>query len=1102
MSSTRKIQPKKSAYNYFRKEMGDINKTSGDTFDFAQLNRDISEKWRCLSDSKKSKYLKLAEVDAIRYEAEMTEADEIKLKELQDRREKELIIDPVRVRLKALACQSVDNTSSTKSATSDSEYVREIDRSAIRNIRDAKAKERDRLHTVLEKKRKIASEKRMKYLMGQSTLFSHFISPRHFGKTTSPRSPRSPRRSPRSPRNLQATPSRHERMQEAAEDKQLLAETLGTTNSGPSTRLEVQPSLIKFGTLRPYQMEGLNWLIQLHESGVNGILADEMAFLAQFKNVKGPHLIVVPKSTLGNWMNEFKRWCPSFRTVMFHGDKSNRFDVCITSYEIAIIAKTALKRHAWEYIAVDEAHRLKNEKSKLATALRSFHCFQKLLITGTPLQNNLHELWALLNFLLPEVFSSSEDFDSWFDLDTQDDKAKEKMIHQLHKIMRPFMLRLQLYKKILLREMDTGGNRVKLSNILMQLRKVCNHPYLFDDPNGEHLVQNCGKMVLLDKLLCKLKARGNRVLIFSQMTRLLDILEDYCSIRDYSYCRIDGNTTGDDRQEQIDEFNAPNSELFLFLLSTRAGGLGINLQTADTVILFDSDWNPQVDLQAQDRAHRIGQKKQVRVYRLLTEKSVEEKIIERAEMKLRLDAVVVQNGRLPASSKQLTKAEMQSMVKYGANEVFRAKGSMLTDQDIDQILAKGEERTKAMQKRMNKTLGDSNGDLLNFSISSSSMQEFDGEDYSLAARKKKEQEELEKMMALEDRKKVAYNTDAAFRDILGENSEPRVRKVKLPKVMQNPPVVVLLSPELQSEKNTLLAAGFEGWKRRDLMEFVSACERFGRDSVVRIYKEMIRRNCDKKQEEVEAYSKRFWEVGEKCLPDFSKFLNRIERGEAKLTEQDKLKDWTSAQDRYIVCWVAQHGINRWDDLQRSIRTAQVFNFDYLFHTRNPDELARRCFMLLKICMKEYTESERRQKALTTKQMNGVETDSNMTTTGKLQSNVLSEISNDKDQRRGSTKLFRPVPEKVLPILARLLIDSGSNGVSTVVNEFVEMYPSISKRQVAMKIAEIAEKAKRKGDSRLVWYIRESYQHLLDDSKTSKRKADTIADGLSKKMKCA
>jgi SWI/SNF-related matrix-associated actin-dependent regulator of chromatin subfamily A member 5 len=258
---------------------------------------------------------------------------------------------------------------------------------------------------------------------------------------------------------------------------------------------------------------------------------------------------------------------------------------------------------------------------------------------------------------------------------------------------------------------DKGkGNRMRLLNIVMQLRKCCNHPYLFNgaEPgppytNDEHLVYNSGKMVLLDKLLPRLRAQGSRVLIFSQMTRVLDILEDYLVLRDYRYCRIDGSTSGDSREDQLDEYNAPNSEKFVFLLSTRAGGLGINLYTADIVILYDSDWNPQMDLQAQDRAHRIGQKKEVKIYRFCTEGTVEEKIIERAESKLHLDALVIQQGRLAEQQKSASRDELLHMVKFGADQIFEAKGSSITDADVDAILAAGEKKTAELSEKLKET---------------------------------------------------------------------------------------------------------------------------------------------------------------------------------------------------------------------------------------------------------------------------------------------------------------------------------------------------------------------------------------------------------------
>eukprot|EP01006_Ploeotia_vitrea_P041475 TRINITY_DN66533_c7_g1_i3.p1 TRINITY_DN66533_c7_g1~~TRINITY_DN66533_c7_g1_i3.p1 ORF type:complete len:723 (+),score=404.39 TRINITY_DN66533_c7_g1_i3:198-2171(+) len=562
------------------------------------------------------------------------------------------------------------------------------------------------------------------------------------------------------------------------EEDELLMESGANDMEGSTsiTRLRTQPPNIKYGTMRPYQLEGLNWMIQLYEKGLCGILADEMglgktlqsismlAFLQQYRNSKGPHMVLVPLTTLGNWMREFERWCPSLKVLRFHGTKDERavlvkerllpqeeidWEVCVTSYEMAIKEKSKLSKYNWEFIVVDEAHRLKNENSLLAVTLRTFPSKFRLLLTGTPLQNNLHELWALLNFLLPQVFSSSADFDAVFNSDAVEstgDEAADKaaaeakqreMLSKLHKVLRPFMLRRlksdvektllpkietlvfvgmskmqkEVYRSILLRDIDAVNGackeRTRLLNIVMQLRKAANHPYLFEgvedrtlDPYGEHLIQNSGKMVVLDKLLAKLKRDGSRVLIFSQMTRTLDILEDYCQIRNHEYCRIDGSTNTVRREELMEEYNAPNSSKFIFMLSTRSGGLGINLQTADIVILFDSDWNPQMDLQAQDRAHRIGQKKQVYVYRLITESTVEEKIIQRAEIKLRMDAMVIQQGRLANKKSKLGKDDMTDMIRFGADKIFRSKDSTMTDEDIDVILQRGKNKTAELSAKL------------------------------------------------------------------------------------------------------------------------------------------------------------------------------------------------------------------------------------------------------------------------------------------------------------------------------------------------------------------------------------------------------------------
>lgn len=236
--------------------------------------------------------------------------------------------------------------------------------------------------------------------------------------------------------------------EEAAEEKLMLEEEQdddGNTN----THLSKQPSIMSGGQLKPYQMVGLNWMISLYESGINGILADDMglgktiqtisiiAFLKQFKKINGPHLIIAPKITLGNWVRELEKWLPSCRVVKLIATKEERepilndyisrgkFDVVVTSFEGARICLKYLKRIKWKYLIIDEAHKIKNEESMLAQVVRSLNTSFKLLLTGTPLQNNLHELWSLLNFILPDIFDSSELFDTWFSANNSPDASKE-----------------------------------------------------------------------------------------------------------------------------------------------------------------------------------------------------------------------------------------------------------------------------------------------------------------------------------------------------------------------------------------------------------------------------------------------------------------------------------------------------------------------------------------------------------------------------------------------------------------------------------------------------------------------------------------------------
>merc|ERR1719376_1962762 len=564
-------------------------------------------------------------------------------------------------------------------------------------------------------------------------------------------SPLKVKANPSKPKKGKDGGNRH-RMTEQEEDEEMMADQNASKKLVIS--FDSSPNYIKGGVMRDYQVRGLNWMIGLYENGINGILADEMGlgktlqtisllgYMKHFRNVSGPHMVLVPKSTLANWMNEFKKWCPSLRAVCLIGDQETRntfirdvmmpggWDVCVTSYEMILREKSVFKKFNWRYIIIDEAHRIKNEESKLSLIVREIKTANRLLLTGTPLQNNLHELWALLNFLLPEVFSSSEDFDEWFN--TNSCLGDDSLVARLHGVLKPFLLRRlkidveksllpkkevkifiglskmqrEWYTKILMKDIDIVNGagkteKMRLQNILMQLRKCVNHPYLFDgaEPGppyttDEHLLENSAKLLVMDKLLPKLQAQESRVLIFSQMTRMLDIFEDYCWFRGWKYCRIDGNTPHEDRDKQIQEYNAEGSEKFIFMLSTRAGGLGINLYTADVVILYDSDWNPQMDLQAMDRAHRIGQKKQVRVFRLVTENTVDEKIVEKAEVKLKLDRMVIQQGKLMDDKNKLNKDEMVNMIRHGASYIFSTKDGDITDIDIDSLLEAGEKKTQ------------------------------------------------------------------------------------------------------------------------------------------------------------------------------------------------------------------------------------------------------------------------------------------------------------------------------------------------------------------------------------------------------------------------
>jgi SWI/SNF-related matrix-associated actin-dependent regulator of chromatin subfamily A member 5 len=506
-------------------------------------------------------------------------------------------------------------------------------------------------------------------------------------------------------------------------------------------------------------------------------------------------------------------------------------------------------------------------------------------------------------------------------------------------------MQVKWYKKILEKDIDAvngaGGKReskTRLLNIVMQLRKCCNHPYLFEgaEPGppyttDEHLVYNSGKMAVLDKLLKRLQQKGSRVLIFSQMSRLLDILEDYCVFRQYKYCRIDGGTAHEDRINAIDEYNKPDSDKFIFLLTTRAGGLGINLTSADIVILYDSDWNPQADLQAMDRAHRIGQTKQVIVYRFVTDNAIEEKVLERAAQKLRLDQLVIQQGRAQIAAKaQANKDELLNMIHHGAENVLRnqtatgaaAKGADLDDEDIDGILAQGENRTKQLNEKYEKLGLD---DLQKFT--SESAYEWNGENF---ANTKKDVGLNWINPAKRERKEQSYSMDKYFRQTMYPNPKAE-QKPKAPRAPRQIPVhdyqfyparlkelqeretayyrkeigykvplpdgdeenlaereaerdaqqqvidnATPLTDEERQEKEELATQGFGEWNKRDFQQFVNGSAKSGRTDYVGISDEVD----SKTPAEIKAYAKVFWQRYTE-INDYPKYIKIIEDGEER-----------------------------------------------------------------------------------------------------------------------------------------------------------------------------------------------------------------------------
>eukprot|EP00804_Cyclotella_cryptica_P027266 CCRYP_014371-RB/>CCRYP_014371-RB protein AED:0.04 eAED:0.04 QI:131/1/1/1/1/1/6/716/1063 len=531
-------------------------------------------------------------------------------------------------------------------------------------------------------------------------------------------------------------------------------------NTFTVTPLGTQPDIVTT-PLRDYQLIGLSWMVSMQQTGMPFILGDEMglgktlqtisliAHLKESRGYTGPSLVICPLSVLYSWCNEITKHAPTLKYFRFHSSDSDerehqkhlmaheilKYDVVVTTYEMIKNPQLlGLIRNTYFNLCVlDEGHVIKSVKTLISEAARKIHCQTRVILTGTPLQNNLVELYAILNYLYPTYFTSPTKFEDAFDI--THNRIDPDMLLKANKLLKLFMIRrlkeeveklmpkkietkilcplsssqIFWYKGFLMKEVDTlvklqaaedshdleasKGSNLVLRNLVMQLRKVCLHPYLFDFAEGdlsntslEELIATSGKLAVLDKLLISLFKNGHRTCIFSQFTTMLDILEDYCSLRGWKYVRFDGGTPRAQRNHIINQFNAPGSHDFIFLMSTKSGGLGINLQTADTCILYDSDWNPQPDLQAMARVHRIGQTKTVHVYRLLSSGTVEERVVERQEKKLYLDQMVNRGASTQGKDEvDVSTTDLLATLKFGSNAIFCSSNDLPTDSDIDKL---------------------------------------------------------------------------------------------------------------------------------------------------------------------------------------------------------------------------------------------------------------------------------------------------------------------------------------------------------------------------------------------------------------------------------
>ncbi|KAK2493956.1 hypothetical protein MC885_013317 [Smutsia gigantea] len=657
--------------------------------------------------------------------------------------------------------------------------------------------------------------------------------------------------------------------------------------------------------LHSYQLEGVNWLAQCFHCQNGCILGDEMGlgktcqtiaffiYLAGRLNDEGPFLILCPLSVLSNWKEELERFAPGLSCVTYAGDKEERahlqqdlkqeshFHVLLTTYEICLKDATFLKFFPWSVLVVDEAHRLKNQSSLLHKTLSEFSVVFSLLLTGTPIQNSLQELYSLLSFVEPDLFSKEQ---------------VEGFVQpsELHKLLQPFLLRRvkaevaaelpkktevviyhglsalqkKYYKAILMKDLDAFENevakKVKLQNILSQLRK-CVEPEPFEI--GDHLIEASGKLHLLDKLLACLYSRGHRVLLFSQMTQMLDILQDYMDYRGYSYERVDGSVRGEERHLAIKHFG--QQPIFIFLLSTRAGGVGMNLTAADTVIFVDSDFNPQNDLQAAARAHRIGQNKSVKVIRLIGRDTVEEIIYRKAASKLQLTRRVTGGGRVTlGAQKPVGDADLQlsEILKFGLDKLLSSEGSTIDEIDLESILGETRDGQWISEALPTAEAGSSRQE-----EGKNHMYLFEGKDYS----KEPSKEDRESFEQLANLQKTLLE---------GTGQEGRLLRNK----------VSVLIPRMVDGSTT---------KRKRILSPEELEDRRKKREAAAAQRERVREEKKRKKEEAEHRKKMAWWESNNyqsfCLPSEESKPDGLEWGEDESSAQLEYEDPDLTSIKYV-----------------------------------------------------------------------------------------------------------------------------------------------------------------------------------------------------------